>query len=244
MAYIESPPILSGEEAQKLEQMYRYLQRMSDQVQECLNSISVENFVPEQQTAISTILSSGATNTQLAEQSNSLKSIIVKTADIIRSEQDEIRTTLESHYQALSDQFGAYQRDLTDQITIGAEGVLQEFRVETRLNQLDTQTSELQEFNSVTKQYIKEGLLETDGLGHDVFGVEVGSHMDTDSPQRCARFTSDRLSFFQNNTEVAYLSNRKLFIGESEVLTSMKMANYVWRILSDGSLGLAWEGDE
>lgn len=45
-----------------------------------------------------------------------------------------------------------------------------------------------------------------------------------------------------NNVEVAYFSNSKMFIKESEVLNSMKMGGYVWRILSDNSMGLAWEG--
>ena len=239
---IESPPILTGEQAEKLEQMYRYLQRMSDQVQDCLNGLTIENFVPEQQKAITEIVSNGATGADLSKQRDSLKSIIIKTADIIRSEQEEIRTTLESHYQALSNEFGAYQADLTNRITATAEGIIQDYRFVERIQALDDDTSALNEYKTSTSQYIKTGVVDTDSQGRPVIGVEVGTAMDTDNPNRSARFTSDRLSFFQNNTEVAYLSNRKLFINETEVLSSMKMGGYVWRILPDHSLGLAWEG--
>lgn len=242
MAYIETPPILNGEEAQKLEQMYRYLQRMAEQVEECLNGITVDNFAPEQQSAIKVMLKDGATSEQLTQQKDTLKSIIIKTADIIRNEQDEIRTTLESHYQALSDQFGSYERDLENRITAGAEGIIQEYQFVERIQALDDDTAELTEYKNSTSQYIKTGIVGQDGQGRPIIGVEVGTAMDTDEPQRAARFTSDRMSFFQNNVEVAYMSNRKLFIGESEVLTSMKMGGYVWRILSDKSMGLAWEG--
>ena len=242
MAYIESPPVLSGEEAQKLEQMYRYLQRMSDQVQECLNNITVEDFVPEQQKVISVIMNEGATSAELNDQREALKSIIVKTAEVIRSEQEEIRTTLESHYQALSNQFGAYERDLTNNITATAEGIIQEYQFVERIQALDDDTADLKEYKTSTSQYIKSGLLNPEDPSNPVFGVEVGNHMDSANPQKCARFTGDRLSFFLNNAEVAYISNSKLFIKESEVLNSMKMGGYVWRILSDHSMGLAWEG--
>lgn len=242
MAYIETPPILSGEEAQKLEQMYRYLQRMAEQVQDCLNGITVDNFVPEQQKQISQIIQSGATQQQMTEQKDTLKSIIIKTANIIRSEQEEIRTQLTSRYQALSDQFGDYERELTNNITATAEGIIQEYQFVERIQALDEDAAGLKEYQTRTSQYMKTGIVDTDDQGRPIIGVEVGTAMDTDSPQRCARFTSDRMSFFQNNTEVAYMSNQKLFIGESEVLRSMKMGGYVWRILSDNSMGLAWEG--
>ena len=242
MAYIETPPILSGEEAQKLEQMYRYLQRMAEQVQDCLNGITVDNFVPEQQKQISQIIQSGATQQQMTEQKDTLKSIIIKTANIIRSEQEEIRTQLTSRYQALSDQFGDYERELTNNITATAEGIIQEYQFVERIQALDEDAAWLKEYQTRTSQYMKTGIVDTDDQGRPIIGVEVGTAMDTDSPQRCARFTSDRMSFFQNNTEVAYMSNQKLFIGESEVLRSMKMGGYVWRILSDNSMGLAWEG--
>lgn len=192
---IESPPILSGEDAQKLEQMYRYLQRMSDELEKALNNLTADNFVPEIRMAITTGTAEEATKTDLAQQSSTLKSIIIKTADIIRSEQDEIRTTLESHYQALSNQFGAYERDLTNNITATAEGIIQEYQFVERIQALDDDTAELKEYKTSTSQYIKSGLL--DDTGDPVFGVEVGNAMDTDNPQNARGLPVTGCLFFE-----------------------------------------------
>lgn len=235
MAFVESPPVLSGDTAQKLEQLYRYLQRVSDQLQTGLGNLTIENFSPELQETVTN--GSGASKDDMSRQADSLKSIIVKTAEIIRSEQQELRTTLESHYQALSDQFGAYERDLTNRITATAEGIIQEYEFVEIIQDLQADTAEMQSYVTHTSEYIKTGVIGDDGS----VGIEIGEKMNTATPRKVMRITKDRLSFYVNDTEVAYMSNSMLYITNSEVLNSMRMGNYVWRILQDGSMGLAWE---
>lgn len=50
--------------------------------------------------------------------------------------------------------------------------------------------------------------------------------------------SNNRLSFLQNNLEVAYMSNNKLFVVNSEFLGSMKIGNFAFVPRSNGNLSL------
>ena len=58
-----------------------------------------------------------------------------------------------------------------------------------------------------------------------------------------ARFTSDRLSFYdQNDNEVAYISDRKLYITHVEVKGTFSIGGFIDTVLSDGSIVTKWVG--
>lgn len=50
------------------------------------------------------------------------------------------------------------------------------------------------------------------------------------------KIENDRISFLQNGVEVAYFSNRKLYVIDGEFLGKLKLGNYAYKVLSDGSL--------
>ena len=77
---------------------------------------------------------------------------------------------------------------------------------------------ELAELVSDLDVYIRRGLLDD-----NVYGIEIGR---SDSNIK-ARFTNDRLSFFQGATEVAYISGSNLYITRAEVLDYLKIGNSV-----------------
>lgn len=74
----------------------------------------------------------------------------------------------------------------------------------------------VKEFVSELNVYIRRGELEP-----DVYGVEIGR---SDSLIK-ARFTNDRLSFYQGSSEVAYISQNNLYITRAEVLDYLKIGN-------------------
>ena len=83
--------------------------------------------------------------------------------------------------------------------------------------------------------YIRRGELE-DG----VFGVEIGR---SDSTVK-ARFTNDKLSFFQGIVEVAYVSGSTLYITNAQILDYMKIGNpsdgYFLFDTTDNGLEVHW----
>ena len=56
------------------------------------------------------------------------------------------------------------------------------------------------------------------------------------------RATNDRLSFYSNETEVAYISNNKLFITEAQILTRMTLGRFGFEPQQNGNLSLIFNG--
>ena len=109
------------------------------------------------------------------------------------------------------------------------------------LTDIDTLEHSLIEVNA----NIKSGLLYYDDSGVPVYGLEIGQRTKIDGEEifdKFARFTSDRLSFYDhNNNEVAYISDRKLFITHAEVKT-FSMGGFMDTVQADGSIVTKWVG--
>ena len=79
--------------------------------------------------------------------------------------------------------------------------------------------------------YIKSGLLYYNEEELPVYGVEVGQTNNVNGVEtfkKFARFTADRLSFYdQNDTEVAYISDYKLYITSVEILYNLRAGGFV-----------------
>ena len=78
---------------------------------------------------------------------------------------------------------------------------------------------------------IKSGLLYYDDNGIPVYGLEVGQTNTVNGVEvfnKFARFTAGRLSFYDNNgTEVAYISDYKIYITHAEVTGTLKLGGYL-----------------
>lgn len=72
--------------------------------------------------------------------------------------------------------------------------------------------------------------------GHIVLG-EVGNELTLE-------IRNDRLSFLQNNNEVAYLSNNKLYILDAQILSSIRIGNFAFIPRKNGNLSFKWVGDK
>lgn len=98
-----------------------------------------------------------------------------------------------------------------------------------------------------TEAYIRTGLLNEDGNGHPVYGLEIGQTNTVDGQtvfDKFARFSADRLSFFDSNdTEVAYISDYKLYITNAEITGALVIAGR-FKIYYSGGLAFQWIGGE
>ena len=78
--------------------------------------------------------------------------------------------------------------------------------------------------------HIISGLIDYDGE-IPVYGLEVGQKNIVNGVEvfnKYARFTAGRLSFYDNNgTEVAYISDYKLYITNAEVTGTLKLGKYL-----------------
>lgn len=102
---------------------------------------------------------------------------------------------------------------------------------------------------------IKSGHLYTMSDGVAVYGLEVGQNIKingTDVYSKIARLTSQGLYFFNpksydpslsdEKNAVAYISDKKLYIGQAEILTSLKIGKLVDYVLDNGDVATKWEG--
>lgn len=91
------------------------------------------------------------------------------------------------------------------------------------------------EFVSQLDVYIRRGQLE-----ENVYGIEIGR---SDSGIK-ARFTNDRLSFFQGIVEVAYISGSSLYITNAHILDYLKIGNssdgYFMFDVTENGLEVRW----
>lgn len=94
--------------------------------------------------------------------------------------------------------------------------------------------------------YVKSGLIYYTDEGVPVYGIEIGQTVDANGQEvfnKFARFTSEKLSFYDaNGNEVAYISDKKLYIGQAEITTSIKIGKLIDLVMANGDVVTKWEG--
>lgn len=243
----QSPPAPQGTQSQQLQAVYTYLYRMNENLNVALNSLSAANFAPAERSTIEAMTDSSGQKDAMQSQYDALKSLVIKTADIVRQEMTVIVAQLDGKYLAKSE-FGLYQESMEATIRATAEGIIQEYGFESRLEDLSNSADEFDDYKVKTDQYIKTGLLYYDGsvprygvaVGENLTTVEVDGEKLLERNNLCATFTSDRLSFWMGGAEVAYVSNSKLYIANVEITGQMIMGN--WRLSFENGFRIQWIG--
>lgn len=151
---------------------------------------------------------------------------------------EEILSQVENIYSAKTD-LGDLEERISSQISQTAEGITETFSesLSSFSEDLSSVGGEVKELASSLDVYIRRGELE-----EGVYGIEIGR---SDSNIK-ARFTNDRLSFYQGISEVAYVSGSNLYITRAEILDYLKIGNstdgYFTFDVSENGLEVMWSG--
>ena len=171
---------------------------------------------------------------------NDIKSLIIKSADIVEAYYEQISGRLEGEYVAQSD-FGEYSQKTSQDIQATSEDIKTIF---TNIQKISSDLKEIEDSTIATSAYLKSGLLTYANDGAPVYGLEIGQTNAINGEttfDKFARFTSDRLSFYdQNDTEVAFISDYKLFITNAEVSGSLTLGKY--KLDTSDGLAFKWVG--
>ncbi len=181
-----------------------------------------------------------------------------------KSENENIKETITVEVSAANKQVEGMiedtRTDLSTEINSSAEGVISEVRKEywsktqqgeysSSIETKFTQTSEAFNFefqslesqlenleNSTDSEFIeiKKYIRFENG---DIILGEQGNEITL-------RIQNDRISFLDNNSEVAYINNKKLYITDGEFLNSLQLGSFVFAPQTNGSLSFSWKGDE
>ena len=223
----------------QLQQMQSFLYQTVEQLNWALNTI--EAGTASGNVAIQTTKKGGSANAEEKAVStfNEIKSLIIKSADIVNAYYEKINAKLVGEYVAKSD-FGTYLQSTESQIQATSETISQYYtNIQEIITDVDTLASKLIEVNA----HIHSGFLYYDENSVPVYGLEIGQRTEIDGVEvfkKYARFTSEKLSFYdQNNYEVAYISDKKLHITHIEVIekgSSFAIGKLVDTVLDDGSV--------
>lgn len=206
-----------------------------------------------QPTAVST--GQPAAAAKESQSTSELRSLIVNTAGTVRREMDKLETTLNSSYEALSEDWGTYRETMESTITATAESILQEYGFASSIETLQTEAAGFSAYQQRTEGYIKQGFIDYDAAGMPIIGIAIGQNLKSttvtvngtdyeqfDSTQSCAFYTAEKVSFRIHGQEVAYVSNRKLYIGDVEITGSAVIGP--WMIDTARGFTIKWIGGD
>lgn len=172
-------------------------------------------------TKVETIVSDYVKNeeiTVIRPQINEVKSLIEQTADSIRSQ-------VSTEYMKVAEKEEIYNY-ISSQILQESDKITISFtdRVTNVENQVVTNQQELEKYIRFSAE-----------------GIELGDEL---SPFK-TKITNTRISFFQSDQEVAYISNNKLYITQALFMQKSTIGNensgyYTWVIRSNGNMSLKY----
>lgn len=239
MMNIRLPNITAATEKEQLLQVKSYLHQLAQELNWALSTL--ESSSTAKDTGKKASSGSAVTKEEMTTSFNELRSLIIKSAETVSAYYEAAEERYTSLYVAQSD-FGTYKEEAEQRIVENSTSIEQIF---TNLQEIITQNA-LEHSKIDVSSNIRSGLLDTDDNGVPVFGVEVGQRTAIDGVEvfdKFARFTSDRLSFFdQNDNEVAYISDRKLYINHVEVKGTFHMGGFMDTVQSNGSIVTKWVG--
>lgn len=206
---IELPQLPKGQTQEQLQALYSYLYRMAEALNNNLAEIGNGDFTDEEMVTVREITGETGSGEGMAE-AETLKSLIIKTAQLIKSEIDAYNMKLVGTYEA-DGKLGRYVRKTRLDVDVTPTGITQNYTFESIVQGLKT-------YEVNAKNYIKTGLLRTVS-DVPVYGVAIGKDVVTFSDDgtetyndgnKVAELTADELSFWQNGNKIAVYSGTQI----------------------------------
>ena len=247
------PAAPEGSLQEQVTQQYAYLLQMAQQLNLALGQLEGmggggTGFASAARQAAGRTGSSGREKAD--EQYETLRSMIIKTAARVEKTTQELTAQLKENYVAASD-FGQYIATLSAYLEANPEALIQYYSfvsdLKTNVEAVDAAFSH---YKVDTEGYIRTGIVYYEGAV-PVYGVAVGQGLTcrevngekvVDQSNFRAVFTATRLSFWQDATEVAYVSNNRLYITSITVLGGIGIGQWSIGTAEDG-LVFRWIGE-
>ena len=235
---IRQPNINAKTEAEV--QIRSYLIQLAEQLNWALKNIDTSNNTVVVSPTPKSLLSSSQTTASAEATFGSIKALIIKSAEIVNAYYEEINKRIVGEYVAESD-FGIFREQTIQDIDANSTEIEQFYtNIQKIVSDIENISYTLLDVNA----HIRSGLLYEEEDGTPIYGLEIGQINTIDGEEvfnKFARFTSDRLSFYdQNGSEVAYISDYKLYITNAEITGTLKLGAF----LIDTTTGfkLKWVG--
>ena len=224
MIDIRLPNITATDTEGKMSQMQSYMHQLVEQLNWAL--ATVDNAIQGNTANVSVTSQNGSKSEEEAVDTfNSIKALIIKSADIVTAYEETMREDFNGEYVAVSD-FGTYTQKTDLAIETNSKGV----------SELYTNVQTIGDDVRETNTYIRRGQLDD-----DIYGIEVGETNESGVFTKYARFTASKLSFYDGReNEVAYISTNRLYIKDAVFLGNVQVGKYIMDT-SDG-IAFLWGG--
>lgn len=259
MTDIRLPSITAPTERGQLEQIKSYLYQMVQQLNWAMKNIDTKADEAAKQIEASTQKKNAVEQAQATFAE--VKSLIIKSADIVNAYYEEISYRLDGMYVAESD-FGTYKQETSAILEANSESVQLLFENnQTITEDVDNISDNLDSINGVVKTdgtgttilgseaWVKIGVLDYEQSGFPIYGMEIGQVNTQNGEQeskRFAQYRSDGVHLYdQNGIEVAVIANYKLKITNAEMITAtitggMTLGGY--EISTANGMTFKWKG--
>lgn len=171
---------------------------------------------------------------------NAIKSLIIKSSDIVSAYEESMSAMLSGEYVAQSD-FGTFMESTMQDLDISPAAIKQSFG---DIQSIRGEVDGIDEALIAVNANIKTGILEYGEDGAPIYGVEVGQITESGGEEvfnKYARFTSGRLSFYdQNGNEVSYISDYRLYITNAVVKNNLQLGGYI--LDTTNGIAFKWVG--
>lgn len=259
MINIRLPNITAQTDKGQLEQIRSYLYQFAQELNWALGNI--DNKADEAKKKVEATQEQKDAVEQAQATFAEVKSLIIKSADIVNAYYEEISYRLDGMYVAESD-FGAYKQETSAILEANSESVQLLFENnQTITEDVDNIGENLDSINGVVKTdgtgttilgseaWVKIGVLDYEQSGFPIYGMEIGQVNTQNGEQeskRFAQYRSDGVHLYdQNGIEVAVIANYKLKITNAEMITAtitggMTLGGY--EISTANGLTFKWKG--
>lgn len=245
MSY-ELPPHFRGSAEDQAQQIHSYLYRLVEAMN--LANAAVNGVSTRQ---IMEAVSKSGAGLPSADTIEQTKALINATAKELNNAFLGLNGTMEQ----LQSSFGIYESNLVSTIEETASGVISTYGFEASISELEEKAVGFSEYRLQTEGFIKQGFVSTDENGVPIVGIAIGQGLTSrtvtidgneyeqlDEAQSCAFYTANKVSFRVNGQEVAYVSNRKLYIGDVEITGNVVLGGNWYLSTTGGSLSIKWIG--
>jgi hypothetical protein len=246
MIFLDLPTINgSGTTEQQLSEIRSYIYKNNEQINSALSNLTIDKIWEQTASAVSSANQSEDETPKILKQYQRIRDLIIKTADVVAQSDEKMKMAFNGSYLAKS-QFGEYFKQTKVEIEGTPVGINELYNYSTKLE------TGLETYKLDYECYIKRGLL-TDAT-NPIYGIELGVLEDTiilydehgepvnhnleSNKHFKTRITPDKWSFYQGNTEVAYIDANAIHFPAAQITGgSIDIgANHEFKVLSDGTM--------
>ena len=242
---IRIPNMTAATPTEQIRQLHSYLYQVVEQLNWALNNIETASGSANTNT---TPITPTAQAEAPVETFNSIKGLIIKSADIVKAYYEQIDNLLKLSGEYVAEATfpggsATFVQNTNNTLSANSESITQFY---TNMQEIISAIESINNQLIDVSAYIKSGLLDTEDDGTPIYGLEIGQKTNKNGEvifNQYARFTASRLSFFDSNGyEAAYISDKKLFIDNVEINISFKMGGFIDLVQADKSVVTKWIG--